>query len=143
MFLRHNLGRVVKSLSELVLLWTILASLGFGGYALAESDAQIKARLVGYWLSPRHAYLIQSDGLKRMCPTTGPDRAATVNRWDVRNGVYFEDGESYRIVKLTKTEFDYACTKDIGVWANGKFIVTAPAGTVFPLSRTTRETAEK
>lgn len=128
---------------KLMLLLTILANLILAGYALAESDAQIKAKLVGYWLSPRHAYLIQSDGLKRMCPTTGPYRATTVNRWDVRNGVYFEDGESYRIVKLTKTEFDYACTKDIGVWANGKFIVTAPAGTVFPLSRTTRAKAEK
>lgn len=105
---------------KLMLLLTILANLILAGYALAESDAQIKAKLVGYWLSPRHAYLIQSDGLKRMCPTTGPYRATTVNRWDVRNGVYFEDGESYRIVKLTKTEFDYACTKDIGVWANGK-----------------------
>jgi len=46
-------------------------------------------------------------------------------------------------VKLTKTEFDYASTKDIGVWANGKYIVTAPAGTVFRLSRTTRAIAEE
>jgi hypothetical protein len=128
---------------KLALLMTILASLILGGYALAESDAQIKAQLVGYWLSPRYAYLIQSDGLKRMCPTTGLYRATTVNRWDIRNGFYYEDGEPYRIVKLTKTKFDYACTKDIEVWANGKFIVTAPAGTVFPPSRTTREKAEK
>jgi hypothetical protein len=94
-------------------------------------------------MSPRHAYLIQSDGLKRMCPTTGPYRATTVNHWDVRNGMYYEDSESFRIVKLTKTEFDYASTKDIGIWANCKYIVTAPAGTAFPLSRTTRAKAEK
>jgi hypothetical protein len=103
-----------------------------GGYALAESDAQIKAKLVGYWLSPRDAYLMQANGLKRMCPTTGSYRATTVHHWDVRNGLYYEDGEPYRIVKLTKTEFDYASTKDIGVWANAKFIVTATGGTVFP-----------
>jgi hypothetical protein len=128
---------------KLILLSTALASFIMGGYALAESDAQIKAKLVGYWLSPRHAYLMQANGLKRMCPTTGPYRAVTVNHWNVRNGLYYEDTEPYRIVKLTKTEFDYASTKDIGVWANGKFIVTATAGTVFPLSRTTRAIAEK
>ena len=121
---------------------TAVACFTMGGHALAESDAQIKAKLVGYWLSPRHAYLIQADGLKRMCPTTGPYAANTVNHWDVRNGVYYEDDEPFRIVKLTKAEFDYANMKDIGVWANGKFIVTAPAGTVFPLYRTTRAKAE-
>jgi len=126
-----------------VLLSTALASFIMGGYALAESDAQIKAKLLGYWLSPRHAYLIQANGLMRMCPTTGPNPATTANRWDVRNGMFYQDDDAYRIVKLTKTEFDYASTKDIGVWANGKYIVTAPAGTVFRLSRTTRAIAEE
>jgi len=78
----------------------------------------------------------------RMCPTTGPNHATTVNRWEVRNGLFYQDGEPYRIVKLTKAEFDYAATKDIGVQLNGKFIVTAPAGTLFPLYRTTRAVAE-
>jgi hypothetical protein len=54
-----------------------------------------------------------------------------------------KDAEPFKIVKLTKMEFDYASIKDIGVWVNGKFIVTAPAGKIFPLSRTTRAIAEK
>jgi hypothetical protein len=128
---------------KLILHATALASVAMSGYALAEGDAQIKAKLVGYWMSPRHAYLIQANGLMRMCPTTGPNPATTVNRWDVRNGLFYQDDEPYRIVKLTKAEFDYAATKDIGVQVNGKFIVTAPAGTVFPLHRTTRAIAEQ
>ena len=131
------------AMQKLILLSTAIAGFIMDGYALAESDAQIKAEILGYWLSPRHAYLIQADGLKRMCPTTGPYPATTVNHWDVRNGVYYEDDEPFRIVKLTKAEFDYANMKDIKVWANGKYIVTAPAGTVFRLSRTTRAIAEK
>jgi hypothetical protein len=127
---------------KLILLSTFLASFIMGGgYVLAESDAQIKARLLGYWLSPRHAYLIQANGLMRMCPTRGPSPSTTVNRWDVRNGMFYQDDDPFRIVKLTQTEFDYASTKDIGVWADGKYIVTAPAGTVFRLSRTTRAIA--
>lgn len=133
----RNAGR------KLILLFTAIASFIMDGYALAESDAQTKAKLLGYWLSPRHAYLIQANGLMRMCPTIGPNPATTVNRWDIRNGMFYQDNEAYRIVKLTKTEFDYASTKDIGIRANGKYIVTAPAGTVFRLSRTTRARAEK
>jgi hypothetical protein len=128
---------------KLILLSTAIASFIMDGYALAESDAQIKGKLLGYWLSPRHAYLILADGLMRMCPTTGPDPATTSNRWDVRDGMFYQDDDAFKIVKLTKREFDYASTKDIGVWANGKYIVTAPAGTVFRLSRTTRAIAEK
>jgi hypothetical protein len=127
----------------LILFSTVVASLVMGSYALAESDAQIKDKLVGYWMSPRHAYLIQADGLMRMCPTSGPNRSTTVNHWDVRNGLFYQDGEPFRIVKLTKAEFDYAATKDIGAQVDGKFVVTAPAGTVFPLYRTTRAKAEE
>ena len=60
--------------------------------------------------------------------------ATTVNRWDIRDGMFYQDDDAFKIVKLTKREFDYASTKNIGVWANGKFILTAPAGTVFRLS---------
>lgn len=128
---------------KLILLSTAIASFIMGGSALAESDAQLKTKLLGYWLSPRHAYLIQADGLMRMCPTTGPNPATTTNHWDVRNGMFYQDENAYKIVKFTKTEFDYASTKDIGIRANGKYIVTAPAGTIFRLSRTTRAIAEK
>ena len=79
----------------------------------------------------------------RMCPTTGPNPATTVNHRDIRNGMFYQDDNAYKIVKFTKTEFDYASKKDIGIRANGKYIVTAPTGTVFRLSRTTRAIAEK
>jgi hypothetical protein len=132
-----------NTMRKLILLSTAIASFIMGGSALAESDAQLKTKILGYWMSPRHAYLIQADGLMRMCPTTGPNPATTVNHWDIRNGTFYQDDNAYKIVKFTKTEFDYASTKDIGIRANGKYIVTAPAGTVFRLSRTTRAIAEK
>lgn len=128
---------------KLILLSTAIASFIMGGSALAQSDAQLKTKILGYWMSPRHAYLIQADGLMRMCPTTGPNPATTVNHWDIRNGMFYQDANAYKIVKFTKTEFDYASTKDLGIRANGKYTVTAPAGTVFRLSRTTRAIAEK
>jgi hypothetical protein len=58
-------------------------------------------------------------------------------------GIFYQDDEPYKIVKLTKAEFDYEAMKDSGVRVNGKFILTAPAGTVFPLYRTTRAVAEQ
>src|ERR1700730_1338330 len=123
---------------KLILILTAAASLIIADYAQAQSDAQIKSKLLGYWMSPRHGYLIQANGLMRMCATTGPHHATTVNRWDVRNGIFYQDDEPYKIVKLTKAEFDYEAMKDSGVQVNGKFILTAPAGPVFPLYRTTR-----
>ena len=111
--------------------------------ASAQSDAQIKSELIGYWMSPRHGYLIQDNGLMRMCPTVGPNRAMATNRWDVRNGMFYQDGEPYKIVKLTKSEFDYEAVRESGVQVNGKFVVTCPVGTVFPLYRTTRSRAEE
>lgn len=91
---------------KLILLAAAIASFIVGGYALAESDAQLKTKILGYWMSPRHAYLIQADGLMRMCPTTGPNPATTANHWNIRNGMFYQDANAYKIVKLTKTEFD-------------------------------------
>jgi hypothetical protein len=86
------------------------------------------------WLldDPRHGYLIQANGLMRMCPTVGPNHATTTNRWDVRNGMFYQDGEPYKIVKLTQSEFDYETVRESGVRVDGKFVVTCPVGTVFP-----------
>ena len=47
-----------------------------------------------------------------------------------------------KIVKLTKSEFDYEAVRGSGVEVEGKFILTCPVGTVFPLYRTTRSKAE-
>jgi hypothetical protein len=112
----------------------------------ARFGAKRCANQIGtYWLldesSPR--YLIQDNGLMRMCPTVGPNRAMTTNRWDVRNGMFYQDGEPYKIVKLSKSEFDYEAVRGSGVEVDGKFILTCPIGTVFPLYRTTRSRAEE
>jgi hypothetical protein len=126
-----------------ILILMAAASLIMTATAPAQSDAQIKSELIGYWMSPRHGYLIEANGLMRMCPTVGPNRAMTTNRWDVRNGMFYQDGEPYKIVKLTKSEFDYEAVRGSGVEVDGKFILTCPVGTVFPLYRTTRSRAEE
>jgi hypothetical protein len=126
-----------------ILILMAVASLIMAATASAQSDAQIKSELLGYWMSPRHGYLIQDNGLMRMCPTVGPNHSTTTNRWDVRNGMFYQDGEPYKIVKLTKSEFDYEAVRESGVDVNGKFILTCPVGTVFPLYRTTRSRAEE
>jgi hypothetical protein len=109
----------------------------------AQGDVQIKSKLLGYWMSPRHGYLIQANGLMRMRPTVGPNHATMTNRWDVRNGMFYQDGEPYKIVKFTQSEFDYEAVRESGVQVHGKFVVTCPVGTVFPLYRATRAMAEQ
>jgi lysozyme inhibitor LprI len=89
------------------------------------SDAEIKAKLLGYWQSPRHAYLLKSDGIMYMCPT---NYATTKNTWDVKGGLFYQDGQPHRIVTLNRLEFVYEPI-------NG-------AGDRFPLLRTTEKEAE-
>jgi hypothetical protein len=115
-------------------------SLIMAATAHAQSDAQIKSDLLGYWMSPRHPYLFQADGIARMGPPF--TSASTSLPWDVHNGIFYENGEPYKIRKLTKSEFDYQAMRDSGVQVNGKFILTAPAGTVFQMRRISRKTAE-
>lgn len=94
--------------------------------AVRADDAAIKRQLLGYWQSPRHQYLYKSDGVRYMVPR--PENTTT-NRWDVRNGLYYEDGEPYKIITLTRTVFKYQA-----VHGNP---------TVFPLTRITKAEAEK
>jgi hypothetical protein len=68
------------------------------------SDAAIKQKLLGYWKSPRHGYLIKSDGIMYMLPRKD---ATTTNRWDVRNGKFYQDGGPYEILSLTDKKFVY------------------------------------
>jgi hypothetical protein len=63
------------------------------------SDAEIKQLLLGHWKSPRHGYEYKSDGYIHMLGGT------TTNRWDVRNGVYYEDSDPFDIVTLTSNKF--------------------------------------
>ena len=68
------------------------------------SDPEIKQKLLGYWKSPRHGYLIKSDGIMYMLPHKD---ATTTNRWDVRNGKFYQDGGPYEILSLTDKKFVY------------------------------------
>jgi hypothetical protein len=65
-----------------------------------------------------------------MCPCEGPDAATTTNRWDVRNGVFYQDGDAMKILALTKYQF---VVQDI----SGRF-----DGTVFTFHRINRAQAE-
>jgi len=68
------------------------------------SDAAIKQKLLGYWKSPRHEYLIKSDGIMYMLPR---EEGTTTNRWDVKGGKFYQDGGPYEIVSLTAKKFVY------------------------------------
>jgi hypothetical protein len=46
------------------------------------------------------------------------------NRWDVRNGMFYQDGEPYKIVKLTQSVFHYEAVRESGVQVEGKYVVT-------------------
>lgn len=69
-----------------------------------DSDAAIKRKLLGYWQSPRHAYLIKADGVIYMCPRS---ICTTTNRWDVRGGTFFWDSAPHDILTLTEKKFAY------------------------------------
>jgi hypothetical protein len=70
-------------------------------------DTEIKKELLGYWTSPRHPYHFQSNGIIRMCPEVGPYAATTTNTWDVRNGVFYQDGDPMKILAINKYQFVY------------------------------------
>jgi hypothetical protein len=67
-------------------------------------DATIKKQLLGYWQSPRHGYLLKSNGIMYMLPRPG---STTTNTWDVRNVYFYQDGEALKIVVLNKYQFMY------------------------------------
>jgi hypothetical protein len=64
------------------------------------SDAAIKAKVLGYWGNPRHAYLIKDDGVIYMCPRH-------ISTREVKAGKFYLDSEPYQIVALTDTKFIY------------------------------------
>ena len=86
---------------------TLTLTLTLVCFALAGEklpDAQIKRKLLGYWKSPRHGYLIKSDGIMYMLPRK---YATTTNRWDVRGGRFYQDGGACEIVTLADKKFVY------------------------------------
>jgi hypothetical protein len=71
------------------------------------TDDAIKQKLLGYWGNARHSYLYKADGVRYMCPV---EPGVTTNKWDVKNGLYYEDGVPYQILTLTDTKFTYHST---------------------------------
>lgn len=90
-----------------------------------SSDAEIKEKLLGYWQSPRHAYLIEADGIIYMCPRS---ICTTTNRWDVKDGFFYWDSEPCEILKLNGKTFVY---REVGADGAG-----------YKLERITKEEAE-
>lgn len=94
-----------RTLPALVVVLVITSFSAAAGDKL--SDSAIKQRLLGYWQSPRHGYLIKSDGIMYMCPRK---YCTTTNRWDVKGGRFYQDSRSYEIVTLTDKKFVYRDT---------------------------------
>jgi hypothetical protein len=90
----------LTSLTVLLLFGVSLSGLA----ADALSDSAIKEKILGYWGNARHSYLIKSDGIMYMCPR---DISTTTNRWDVRDGMFYLDGDPHKIVSLTDQQFVY------------------------------------
>jgi hypothetical protein len=84
----------------------------YGGKSLLDGnppDSEIKAELLGYWRSPRHDYVLKSDGIMYMCPTR---EVSTKNKWDVKAGQFYQDGEGFKIVTFNDLEFAYQDFRD-------------------------------
>ena len=69
------------------------------------SDAEIKQKVLGYWLSPRHGYHFTADGIIYMCPRKYG--TTTTMRWAVKDGRFYWDGSPHTIVTLNDKKFVY------------------------------------
>ena len=79
---------------------TLICTLTTAATADTASDAAMKRKLLGYWQSGRHAYLFKSDGICYMVEGT------TTSHWDIRGGVYYDDGTPYKILILNEKKFE-------------------------------------
>jgi len=70
--------------------------------ANSASDAALKQKVLGYWETGRHAYLFKSDGIRYMVD------GVPTSHWDIRGGLYYEDGKPYKIATLNDKTFDIA-----------------------------------
>lgn len=108
------LNACMKQLLSLLTFASVLAFTGFSANAGEKSsDAEIKSQLLGYWQSPRHAYLIQSNGIVYMCPRS---ICTTTNRWDVKGGLFYWDSQPHDILTLTSKTFVY---REVGASGEG------------------------
>jgi hypothetical protein len=68
------------------------------------SDAEIKQKVLGYWLSPRHGYHFTADGIIYMCPRK---YATTTFHWAVKDGKFYWDSDPHTIITLNDKKFVY------------------------------------
>jgi len=101
---RHDdaINTMQTKLIRSAMVLTLICTLTTGAAADTASDAALRRKVLGYWKTGRHAYLFKSDGIRYMVGGT-PTR-----HWDIRGGVYYEDGKPYKISKLNEKEFDIA-----------------------------------
>jgi hypothetical protein len=76
-------------------------------------DAAIKRQLVGRWKTPGGTVMLKADGTMRQSGFPGPQK------WDVRQGVFYDHRDSFTILSLTETSFeiqDQAHGHHTGIW---------------------------
>lgn len=81
---------------------TLICTLTTAAAADTASDAALKRKVLGCWESGRHAYLFKSDGIRYMVG------GIPTSHWDIRGGVYYEDGKPHKILILNEKKFETA-----------------------------------
>jgi hypothetical protein len=104
------------------LLITLMLSIGVSHAVCAQShDEVLKRKIVGYWASKRHAYhfvlkdAVHPDNIGYFVVSDDPnDPNAGSFTWDVKNGVFYERGESQgKITVLDSHHFNCAEGDDL------------------------------
>ena len=89
-------GRNRDGRAETVILLAFLLALVSAPVARAD-DAAIKKQLIGRWETPGGVTELKADGSMLQLGFPGPQK------WDVRNGVFYDHRDSFKILSLTKT----------------------------------------
>jgi hypothetical protein len=96
--------KLIRPAMVLILICTVTAA----ATADTASDAVIKRKLLGYWNSGRHAHLFKSDGTHYadvLAAAMGDE--GTPHHWDIRSGLYYDDGTPYKILILNEKKFEF------------------------------------
>jgi hypothetical protein len=94
-------------LTRPALVLTLICAATAAAMADTASDAVMKRKLLGYWNSGRHAHLFKSDGTHYADVLTAALADGTPHHWDIRDGLYYDDGTSYKILMLTEKKFEF------------------------------------
>ncbi len=85
----------------------LIAALAIVGAAYADSatDARLKAAIVGKWFSARHEYAYTATGFVYMGSPKDWQPGYFRDTWDVRDGIYYENGEPQRKISLSRKKW--------------------------------------